>query len=58
MALFGAAQGWGKRGGQKRFPLLEICHTYPKIMKLDTTVPYLKKIQKLYKSCGTLPEFC
>ena len=24
----------------------EICHTYPTMMKLDTVVPYLKKIQK------------
>ena len=31
--------------GQKD-PLHKICHTYPTIMKLDTVIPYLKKIQK------------
>ena len=27
-------------------------------MKLSTVLPYLKKIQKVYKSCDTLLEFC
>ena len=28
--------------------LPKICHTYPAMIKLDTVVPYLKKIQKKY----------
>ena len=32
--------------------------TYPTMMKLDTVVPYLRKIQKKYESCDTLLEFC
>ena len=27
-------------------PLLEICHTYPTMMKFGTVISYLKKIQK------------
>ena len=34
-----------------------MCHTYPAMMKLGTVIPYLKKIQKIYKSCGTPPGF-
>ena len=34
-------------GAAKRFPLPKICHRYPKIMKLGTVVPYLKKIKKI-----------
>ena len=33
-------------GGQKG-SLPKICHTYPTIMKFDTVVHYLKKIQKI-----------
>ena len=36
MCLFGADHG--------RAP--KICHTYPTKMKLDTVIPYLKKIQR------------
>ena len=39
-------------------PLPKIYRTYPTIMKLDTVIPYLEKIQKIYKSCDTLLEFC
>ena len=51
MDLFGAAP--------KR-PLLppKICHTYPMMMKLGTVIPYLKKIQKIYKFRDTPFEFC
>ena len=42
MGNFGAAYGLG---GQKD-PLPKICHTYPTMMKLDTVIPYLKKVQK------------
>ena len=48
MGLFGAAHGWE---GSKR---PKICHTYPKIMKLGTVIPYLKKIQKIHESRDTL----
>ena len=49
----------GGRGGGwsrvcKKVPLPKICHTYPIMMKLDTVIPYLKKIQKIYESCDTL----
>ena len=54
MGLFGAAHGWGV----KRLPLSKICHTYPKIMKLGTVIPYLKKTQKIYESHNTSLEFC
>ena len=39
--LFGAAHRWGR---MKKAPLPKICHTYPKIMKLCTVIPYLNKI--------------
>ena len=45
-------------GGPKRSPLPKICHTYPTMMKLGTIIPSLKKIQKLYQSRDTPPEFC
>ena len=54
MSLFGASHEWGS----KKYSLPKICHTYPTIMKLDTVVPYLKKIQKKYKSRDTVLEFC
>ena len=34
----------------KKVPLSKICHTYAKIVKLGTNTPYLKTIQKIYKS--------
>ena len=49
MGLFGVARRWGEQKG----PLPKICHTYPTLMKYDTLVPYLKKIQKIYKSHDT-----
>ena len=55
MGIFGAAHGWRR---PKRCPLVKICHTYPVMMKLDTVIPYLKKIQKIYQSRDTYPEFC
>ena len=54
MGLFGAAHEWW---GTKR-SLAKICHTYPTMVKLGTLIPYLKKIQKIYKSCDTPLEFC
>ena len=64
MGLFGAAQGWGalitddRGGGLKRRLFSKICNTYPAMMKLGTVIPYIKKIQKIYKSRDTLLEFC
>ena len=47
IGLFRAAHGWGEGGGvAKKEPLFKLCHTYPNMMKLDTVIPYLKKIQK------------
>ena len=48
MGIFGAAHGWGGRGGgvQKRGV------TYPTIMKLGIVILYLK-IQKIYESRDT-----
>ena len=54
MGFFGAAHGWGG----KKIPLPKICHTYPTAMKLDTVIPYPKKIQKIYESRDKPLEFC
>ena len=54
MGFFGVAHGWGG----KKDPLPKICHTYPTAMKLDTVIPYPKKIQKIYESRDTPLEFC
>ena len=35
--------------GGKKAPLPKICHTYPTMMKLDTVIPHLKKIHKIFK---------
>ena len=51
----GAAEGGG---GAQKDPLPKTCHTYRTMMKLDTAIPYLKKIQKIYKSRDTALEFC
>ena len=42
----------------KGSPLSKICHRYPKMTKLGTVIPYLKKIQKIYESRDTSIEFC
>ena len=55
MGFFGAAHGWGKG---KRPPFPKICQTYPTMMKLGTVIPYPKKIQEIYESRDTPPEFC
>ena len=34
-------------------PVPKICHTYPTMMKFGTVVPYLRKIQRIYKSRDT-----
>ena len=53
MGFFGNAHRWGGGGGGKKHPLSKICHTYPTLMKLDTVISYLKKIQKLHESRDT-----
>ena len=57
MGFFGGCSRMGGGGGGgrvcKKVPLPKICHTYPIMMKLDTVIPYLKKIQKIYESCDT-----
>ena len=52
------SQMGGGGGGGKKHPLSKICHTYPTLMKLDTVISYLKKIQKLHESRDTPLEFC
>ena len=49
--FLGAAHGSG--GGLFWSPLPKIRHTYPTMMKLGTVIPYLRKIQKMYKSRDT-----
>ena len=43
-------------GGAKRPPSLKI--TNPPMMKLGTAILYLKKIQKIFESRDTSPDFC
>ena len=45
-------------GCSRKGPLSEICHTYPRMMRIGAIILYLKKIQKLYKLRDTLLEFC
>ena len=45
-------------GGVQKGLLPKICQTYPTKIKLGTVMPYLRKIQKIYKSRDTPPEFC
>ena len=52
IGFFGAAHGWGGERGKKTL-LLNICHTYPAMMKLGTVIPYLKEIKKMYESRNT-----
>ena len=39
---------WGEGGGGHKGPIPKFCHTYLRMTKLDTVIPYLKKIQKIY----------
>ena len=56
MGIFGADQGLGGEGAKRLLP--KTCHTYPTMVKLGTVIPYLKKIQKIYQSRDTSPDFC
>ena len=59
MGFFRAAHGWCGGGGGFLDPLLsKISHTYPTMMTLGKVIPYLRKIQKIYKSRDTSLEFC
>ena len=55
VGFFWAAYGWG--GGDQKTSLPKICHTYPTMMKLGTTIPYLKEIKKIYESRDATPDF-
>ena len=59
IGIFGVVHGLGGGGvGGKKAPLSKISHTFPTMMKLGTVTPDLKKIQKLYDSHDTPPDFC
>ena len=45
-------------GGALLAPLPKIRHAYLTMLKLGTVIPYLRKIQKMYKSRDTSLEFC
>ena len=51
MDLFGAAHRRGQAGPKRP------SYAYPTIIKLGTVMPYLKKIQKTYKSLVTPQSF-
>ena len=55
--------GWGFSGAAhgsacKRVHLHKIRHTYPTMMKLCTVIPYLTKIQNIYKSRDIPIKLC
>ena len=56
MGIFGAAHGWGGEAKSPP-PLPKICHTYHTMINLGIVIPYLKKIQKIYESHDTHPDF-
>ena len=53
----GCSRMGGGGGGDKKAPLTKICHRYPTMTKLGTVIPYLKKIQKIFESRDTPPDF-
>ena len=57
MGFFRAAHRWGGGGGAFWPPLTKICHRHPAMTKLGSFMPYLRKIQKMYKSRDTSYEF-
>ena len=40
------------------FPFPKTCHTYTAMMRLSMIIPYLMKIQNIYKSRDTAIKFC
>ena len=51
MGFFGAAHRWG--GSPSLKSVTDII-----VMKLDTVIPYLNKLQKVYESRDTYIQFC
>ena len=54
----GSFRGCSQIRVQKCLPLPKICHAYPTIMKYCTVIPYLTKIENIYKSRDTPNKFC
>ena len=54
MGLYEAAHVLGEQKGS----LPKIFHTYLIMTKLDTVIPYLTKIQRIYKSRDRTLQFC
>ena len=54
----GPFRGSSRMRRSKKASVSKICHTNVTIIKLGTAIPYLKKIQNIYKSCDTVFEFC
>ena len=48
----------GEVGRGKKPSLPKICHTYSTMMKFRKVIPYLEKIQKLFKSRDAPVVFC
>ena len=57
MGLLGAAHEWWRGGGGQKGPLPKICHTYPTMTKLSTTILHVKKTQKIHESRDTPLQF-
>ena len=55
MGYFQGCSQIGRRGRETN--LTKICYTYPTMMKLGTVKPYIKKIQKIFKSCDIHLKF-
>ena len=59
MSFFCAPHGWGEEEWAKcPPPPPKICDRHPALMEHSTVIPYLKEIQKIYKSRYTTLEFC
>ena len=56
MEFLGAAHRWG--AGRKKDPLPKICYTYLAMMKLDTVIPDVREIQKIYEPCDRPLDLC
>ena len=56
----GLFRGCSRMGAWGGFwpPFPKIRHTYPTIMKLGIVIPYVRKIQKIFKSRDTCLDFC
>ena len=55
ISLLGAAHRWGwVKSSTPSLPPLKLYYISPAIMKLGTVMPYIKNIQKIYKSRSAL----